>query len=67
MNDYTQPFRLVHGLVDSINQASGASSQLVHHLQDHRFMIIRDALELMKEGLLKIAPHNELVRGMARA
>lgn len=43
---------ILREMVEGITQASGASSQLIHALHDPRFMTIRQALDLMKEGLL---------------
>lgn len=47
--------RLLKELVDGLAQAGGGASQLIHTLSDPRWMIIRDAVELSKEGIMEIA------------
>lgn len=47
--------RLMIELVESIQQASGACSQLLHHLQNPGFIPMREALDLTKEGVAKVA------------
>lgn len=42
-------------LVESLGQASGACSQLIHQQQNPSFMILRQAIDLMKEGVLGLA------------
>lgn len=66
-NVYDQP-RLLKDLLDSIKQASGGSSQLIHQLQDPRWMIIRQSLELCQEGIMGIMHQHasEIVRGVAK-
>lgn len=56
------PLKLCNELIESISQAEGATSQLIH-LTGHpmQFLIMRDALALAKEGIKKIAPHNALL------
>ena len=43
-------------LIHAIGQASGSAWQIVHLQQDPRFIMIREALDLMKEGCLMLAP-----------
>lgn len=52
---------VINEMVEGLIQAEGAASQLTHHLQDPRFMIIEQALALMKEGIIQVSPHNNLV------
>lgn len=47
--------RLLNELVEAISQAAGASGQLIHTMNDPRWMVIREALDLTKEGVLKLA------------
>ena len=42
-------------LVESLGQAAGACSQLIHQQQNPNFIVIRQAVELMKEGVLGLA------------
>lgn len=46
---------LLNQLVEALNQAAGGASQLIHTMSDPRWMIIRDSIELTKEGVLEIA------------
>ncbi len=54
--------KLFNELAESLTQAEGATSQLIHQ-SGHpvQFIQIRDTLALMKEGCLKVAPHNVLL------
>lgn len=47
--------RLLNQLIESLGQASGAASQLLHLHQDPRWLMIRDALDLAKEGTMAVA------------
>lgn len=49
------PIDLTAEIIESLTQASGACSQLVHMQQHLGWSVIRDALELMKEGLAQEA------------
>ena len=49
------PPKLLNEFIESIGQAAGAASQLLHAHQDPRWMIVREALELTKEGATKVA------------
>ncbi len=56
------PFQLCNELIESLTQAEGAASQLVHHVgQPIKFMGIRDILALTKKGCIHIAPQNALL------
>lgn len=53
------PLKICNELVESLKQAEGAASQLVHKTgHPMQFVVIRDSLALMTEGVMKIAPHN---------
>lgn len=49
---------LLNDLVEALNQANGGASQLLHAMQDPRWMIIRDSIELVKHGALQVATFN---------
>lgn len=49
---------ILRELLESLNQAIGGASQIIHHLQEPRFMHIRDALEKTRDYCAKIAPEN---------
>lgn len=57
------PLKIFNELIESLNQAEGAASQLVHD-SGHpvEFIVIRDTLSLVKEGCMDIAPHNEIIQ-----
>lgn len=46
--------KLLNDLVESLRQAAGGASQLVHMMGDPRWMMIREAIELTQEGVLGI-------------
>ena len=46
---------LLNQLVESLGQAAGGASQLIHTIRDPRFIVIREAIELAKEGVLQLA------------
>lgn len=54
VNVSSQPL-LLNQLIEALNQAAGGASQLIHGMQDPRWMVIRDSVELTKEGVLEIA------------
>ncbi len=63
----TEP-ELLKEMIDSLNQACGATSQLVHACgQPIGFIIIRDALDLMKDAVVEIATKSAMrsLRGVA--
>lgn len=47
--------KLLKELSDSLSQAEGSASQLIHSMQDPRWIFIREALDLTKEGVMKLA------------
>lgn len=47
--------KLLNELIESLTQAAGATTQLLHAHQDPRWMIIREALELSKDGIAQVA------------
>ncbi len=49
--------RILNEMVDGITQAAGACSQLIHTMQDPRWMTIREMLELTKEGMVASATY----------
>lgn len=53
INIADQP-RLLKDLCDALTQASGAASQLTHTMTDPRWMIIREAIDLTKEGIVEV-------------
>lgn len=46
---------LLRELIESLKQAEGACSQLIHQLQDPRFVFMRDAINVTTSGCLKLA------------
>ena len=46
---------LLNQLIESLNQSIGGCGQLVHAMQDPRWMLIRDMLELTKCAALEQA------------
>ncbi|MFA7278755.1 MAG: hypothetical protein WC100_01515 [Sterolibacterium sp.] len=56
------PYRLLGDIIEGLTQAVGASSQLIHAYGNPvGFIMIRDALELSKEGCMKLARENGLL------
>ncbi len=47
--------RMLKELAESLAQAIGGCSQLVHQMADPRFIMIRQALELAKEGIMTMS------------
>lgn len=45
----TQP-QMLQQLIEGLTQAEGACSQIIHQHEDPRWMMIRQALSLTKEG-----------------
>lgn len=60
MRQRTQP-EVLTDLIFALSQASGAASQIIHALQDPRFIQIRDTIELTREGCIALAPRNLMV------
>lgn len=48
-DDIKRQVKALGDIVEALNQASGACSQLIHHFQDMRFSILRDTVDLSKE------------------
>lgn len=55
--------KLFNELVENLNDAEGSCSQLIH-MTGHpaQFIAMRDGMGLLKEMILKIAPHNVLLQ-----
>lgn len=52
---HDQP-KLLNQLIESIGQAEGACSQLIYQMdRDPRWLVIRESLELAKEGVTQLA------------
>jgi len=45
---------ILKDFVDAISVSEGACSQLIHAQRDPRFMALRDALQLSKEGIMML-------------
>jgi len=60
---HSKEIKIFNELIESIGQAEGAASQLVHR-SGHpvQFMFLRDALAVAKKGFIKVAPQNRLMR-----
>ncbi len=55
MTEERSPARVLNEAIDGLSQAIGAASQMIHHHSEPRFLAIRDALELTKEGMTHLA------------
>jgi L-cysteine desulfidase len=53
INIADQP-KILKDLCDALTQASGAASQLTHTMQDPRWMMIRESIDLTKEGVINV-------------
>lgn len=53
--DVSDQPKLLNELVESLGQAVGAASQIIHLHQDPRWMMVREALELAREGVMSVA------------
>jgi len=53
INIADQP-KLLRELVDALTQASGAASQLTHTMSDPRWILIRESIDLTKEGVINV-------------
>lgn len=42
---------LIYEFINALNQASGAASQLIHHIRHPGMIQIRDTIDLVKEGM----------------
>lgn len=45
---------ILRDMMDGLTQASGSASQLIHLLQDPRFIPMRDVLDMVKAGCLDV-------------
>ena len=45
--------RMLKELSESLNQAIGGATQLAHAIRNPRFIMVRQALELMQEGIME--------------
>lgn len=50
--------QMLKELSESLNQAIGGATQLAHAQRDPRFLMIRQALELMQEGIMEVTKFN---------
>lgn len=56
------PAKILKELIDSVQQASGACSQLTHMSGNPAFfMATRECLDLMKEGCMTLAKFNGVI------
>jgi len=56
------PFRHLGEIIDGLNTANGAASQLLHQCgYPVEMIIIRDAIQLTKEGCMKLAKANRII------
>lgn len=46
--------QMLKELSESLNQSIGGATQLAHAQRDPRFLMIRQALELMQEGIMEV-------------
>jgi len=53
--------QLLKDLAESLNQAIGGATQLAHAHRDPRFLMIRQSLELMQEGIMEVTKFNTRV------
>lgn len=47
--------KILNDMLEGLGQAIGACSQLIHFLQDPRFILLRDFLDLAHEGITEQA------------
>lgn len=50
--------KVLNTLIESLAQAAGGASQLVHHHQDPRFVILRTAIDEARDMCIHIATIN---------
>lgn len=55
MTDLKSQVKCLNEISEALAQASGACSQLIHHLQDPRFIILRDTIDLTRERIMMTA------------
>jgi hypothetical protein len=62
MTDQKSPFRYLGEIVESLNTANGAATQLIHQCGNPiEFIIIRETIQLMREGVMKLAKENRII------
>lgn len=62
MTNAKSNMELLKELIEAVSQASGAASGLIHYSGDAPgFIVIRDCLELMKEGVLSVASSSSML------
>lgn len=59
--------KLLQDLVESLGQAEGACSQLIHHLQHPGFIVVRQLVTITKENTLKTATANIMKMGLIKS
>lgn len=52
MTDIKAQVKCLNEVAEALSQASGACSQLIHHFQDPRFIILRDVVDLARERIM---------------
>lgn len=53
-NIATSETQLLSELMQGLTEASGSASQLIHLLQDPRFIPMRDTIDMVKAGCLDV-------------
>lgn len=53
--DKKNQIKLLAEMAESLNQAEGGAGQLIHQLGHPGFIMIRECVALVKEGVVKIA------------
>lgn len=56
--------QILNGIVDGLNQAIGACSQLAHVVQHPGFLTLREGLELAKDGVIHVATFQAVRTGV---
>lgn len=54
VNLATSETQMLKDLMDGLTQASGSASQMIHMLQDPRFIPMRDTIDMVKAGCLDV-------------
>lgn len=58
LSDKSEEAKMFSELVEALKQAEGGCSQLIHHHQDLRFMMIREVLTAVITDTISIATFN---------
>jgi hypothetical protein len=62
MVDQKSPFRYLGEIAEGLNTASGAATQLLHQCGNPvEFFIMREAIQLTREGVMKLAKENRII------